>query len=91
MRRLHAVVRGYVQGVGFRMFVQRQAQRLNLTGYVCNQWDGSSVEVVAEGEQIALDQLLVQLQRGPRAARVEHVETTWEPATGEFRFFNIRE
>ena len=52
-QRLVATVRGMVQGVGFRWFVQREAARLGLDGWVANQVDGS-VEVVAEGPDAAL-------------------------------------
>ena len=65
--RLHAVVEGTVQGVGFRNFVQENAYRLNLTGWVRNRWDGT-VEVTAEGDRQDLEKLLQALRRGPRAS-----------------------
>lgn len=67
------VVRGRVQGVGFRWFVWRQAERLGLRGTARNQPDGS-VEVLAEGSAEVLDQLQRVLERGPTAAQVDHVE-----------------
>jgi acylphosphatase len=88
MERLHAVVRGDVQGVGFRYFVQRTAQRLGLRGWVRNNDDGS-VEVVAEGERGPLEELSRALKEGPRAARVDRVETRWSSATGTFRGFDL--
>lgn len=88
--RLEATVRGRVQGVGFRFFVQRQAARLKLAGYVRNGADGRSVEVVAEGERPALEQLLDALRRGPIGAYVEAVDVAWQPATGRFEGFSIR-
>jgi acylphosphatase len=88
MERLHAVVRGDVQGVGFRYFVQRTAQRLGLRGWVRNNDDGS-VEVVAEGERGPLEELSRALKEGPRAARVDRVETRWPSATGTFRGFDL--
>jgi acylphosphatase len=66
--RLHAFVEGIVQGVGFRYYVQDQAARLGLKGWVRNRWDGS-VEVLAEGSRDNLDHLLNALYRGPRAAQ----------------------
>lgn len=87
--RLHAIARGRVQGVGFRYFVERQASQLNLTGWVRNRWDGT-VEVVAEGDRPKLDRFLADLRRGPSASRVTEVETHWDKATGEFRWFSIR-
>jgi len=88
MKRLHAVCQGRVQGVGFRYFVQERAHDLRLTGFVRNMRNGD-VEVVAEGEQGALEALLVGLQQGPRSAHVENVHTVWSPATGEFHGFRI--
>jgi len=87
--RLRAIVRGRVQGVGFRYFTQREANALGLTGYVRNRWDGS-VEVVAEGPRQALERLLARLRVGPRSAYVQGVSVEWQAPTGEFRFFNVR-
>lgn len=64
-------VYGLVQGVGFRYSTQRQALKFGLTGYVCNQPDGS-VEIVACGHQHQIEQLRVWLQSGgPQGARVD--------------------
>jgi len=87
--RLHAKIRGWVQGVNFRYYTLRQAQTLGLNGYVRNCWDGT-VEVVAEGEREAVDKLLSWLHVGPRSADVEEVEVEWENAQGEFRGFEVR-
>ena len=86
--RLHAQVYGYVQGVGFRMYVRLEAQRLGVVGWVRNRWD-DSVEVVAEGDRARLDALLDGLRRGPAEAGVERVDEAWLPATGEFKQFGI--
>lgn len=67
------LVRGVVQGVGFRWFVLREAHRLDLRGWVKNLPDGS-VEVVAEGPAGSLEQLQQALARGPHAAEVSGVE-----------------
>jgi acylphosphatase len=87
---LHAVVRGRVQGVGFRDFVMTRARSLGLRGYARNLPDGRSVEVVAEGPRSELDRLVEDLVQGPRSARVESVETHWSPATGLHRDFGAR-
>lgn len=87
---LRAIVRGIVQGVGFRYFVIYQVHRIgDIVGYVRNLRDGS-VEVVAEGEKGRLEQLLKQLQSGPSGAIVERVDVFWEQPTGEFTSFGIR-
>jgi acylphosphatase len=87
--RLHATVRGLVQGVNFRYATQRRAQQLGLTGWVRNRHDGS-VEVVAEGPRARLEQLMDFLRRGPPAASVSEVQVGWAPARGELDQFDIR-
>ncbi len=67
------VVRGRVQGVGFRWFVEREAQMLGVAGWVRNNHDGS-VEVLATGNREQLSELHKRLRSGPRAARVDEVE-----------------
>ncbi len=89
LRRLHAVVKGQVQGVGFRQFTLRQAREHNLTGWVRNRYD-RSVEVVAEGQQDALDLFVAALRDGPPAAIVRSVDTRYETASGAFTDFDIR-
>jgi acylphosphatase len=88
-KRLVASVRGSVQGVGFRWFVEREAARLGLEGWVSNQADGS-VEVVAEGDEDALRELLLQLWEGPPGAAVRDVGIRQEPARGNLAGFTIR-
>ena len=87
--RLRAVVRGEVQGVGFRWAVQRQAGQLGLTGYAENLPDGS-VRVEAEGDPDRLDQLEAFLQQGPRWAEVRSLDSERVQATGEFHRFEAR-
>ena len=67
--RLHVVVRGRVQGVGFRWFVREQARRLDLAGWVKNREDGG-VEVEAEGNAPSVRGLIDQLREGPPGASV---------------------
>lgn len=67
------VVRGRVQGVGFRWFVEREAHILGIAGWVRNKPDGS-VEVLAMGSRDQLSGLRWRLREGPRAARVDDVE-----------------
>jgi acylphosphatase len=69
---LHFLIRGRVQGVGFRWFVQREASELELRGWVRNTEDGD-LEVVAAGDPEDLNELRSSLRRGPRGARVDHV------------------
>jgi acylphosphatase len=88
-QRLEALVRGRVQGVGFRHFVIQRALELGLTGYVRNRLD-RAVEVVAEGPRAELEQLVLDLHRGPRAAVVADVRVIWLPAAGECDDFRAR-
>jgi len=69
------VVRGRVQGVGFRWFVEREAHMLSIAGWVRNNHDGS-VEVLAQGTRDQLAGLHSRLREGPRAARVDAVEVS---------------
>jgi acylphosphatase len=71
-------ISGRVQGVGFRYFVQREASRLNLNGWVRNLADGS-VEVYAAGARDRLDKLAAALRSGPPLAEVTHVEESAAP------------
>jgi acylphosphatase len=72
MRARHAVVRGDVQGVGFRFFAERAARGLGVRGWVRNRPDGT-VETLAEGEEEAVGEYLARLRRGPSASRVDEV------------------
>jgi acylphosphatase len=83
------LVRGRVQGVGFRWFVLREANHLQLTGYVRNLPDGA-VEVCAQGSRHALAALERKLNAGPVAAHVERVEKQAIPHEMErFKSFEI--
>jgi acylphosphatase len=82
------VIHGRVQGVGFRYFVERHAQRLGLRGWVRNLPDGS-VEVEASGPKEALDELEGLLWRGPQWADVRRVEVEEAPVL-HYEGFHIR-
>ena len=86
--RLHALVEGMVQGVGFRYFVLHHAEDLQITGWARNLWDGR-VEVLVEGPKAVLEKMLAHLQEGPRGAQVSKVEIQWQAATNEFKEFRI--
>ena len=88
MERLYAVIHGDVQGVGFRYFVQRTAQRLGLRGWVRNNDDGT-VELVAEGERGKLEELERAVRAGPRMARVDSVDVRWSQASGNLQGFDL--
>lgn len=84
------IVRGQVQGVGFRWFVWREAKRLGLGGFVRNLPDGT-VEVVSQGLEKSLEVLERALAQGPPGARVEAVERLQAPAELEVaKSFDIK-
>ncbi len=92
MKRIHAVVRGRVQGVGFRAGTAREASRLGLSGWVRNRLDGT-VEVLAAGDDAAVDQLAAWLKQGPRGARVAGLDVHDPPpslTSEELTDFEVR-
>ncbi len=87
--RFRVLLRGHVQGVGFRFFAEARAQAYGLTGYVRNLMTGE-VEVLAEGDRTLLEEFLAELRRGPRGARVTEALVSWEEPRGEFEDFSVR-
>jgi acylphosphatase len=83
-------VRGRVTGVFFRAAAQREARRLGITGWVKNRND-ASVEILAEGGEDSVKELVSWAHHGPSAARVEHVDVRYRSYTGEFPDFRIVE
>lgn len=71
-KRIRAVVRGEVQGVGFRWFAERAAGEFGIAGWVRNLPDGS-VELEAEGPSESLDRFTQKILMGPRSGRVENI------------------
>ena len=87
-QRGHFTIMGRVQGVCFRARACDVARKLGLTGWVRNCPDGS-VEVVAEGEETAVKELLEWCRAGPPHAQVRDIRDTYSDATGEFAIFDI--
>jgi acylphosphatase len=88
----HMIVRGLVQGVGFRWFVARHAQSLGLSGFVRNLPDGN-VEVEVVGERGLIEELIGHVKVGPRSAHVSDVMLEWleDPAlVNRYTQFQIR-
>ena len=76
--------------VGFRYFVEEEARKLALAGWVRNGDDGATVELVAEGPEDALRQLEAKLHRGPRLARIDAVDAEWSDNLEGHRGFEVR-
>lgn len=88
MKRVHLIIEGRVQGVGYRVSLMQQGQRLGLVGWVRNLPDGS-VEAVAEGAADQLQKLIEWCHQGPSMARVMEVKSIFQAATGEFEGFEV--
>ena len=82
------IVSGFVQGVGYRYFAQREASRLGLAGYVRN-LAGGDVEVYAEGEEEDISRLMEALRQGPGFSRVDEVVETRVRAGNKYKGFQI--
>ncbi len=89
-KRVNLIVRGRVTGVFFRAAAQREAKRLGITGWVKNRQDGA-IEMLAEGEEEAIKEMVSWANHGPSAARVDGVDVRWRGYTGEFSDFRITE
>jgi acylphosphatase len=82
------LVRGMVQGVGYRFFCRREAALRGINGYVKNLFSGD-VEVVAEGEKELMDQFIKVLKRGPHLSDVTDVIVTEMPFEDRYQSFTI--
>lgn len=87
---LYCRVHGKVQGVMFRTFVAKQAERLRLKGYVKNMPDGT-VEVLAQGGERDLTRFMQLLHHGSSTARVTEVEEEWRKPKDTFTSFEVVE
>jgi acylphosphatase len=89
LARIHLLIGGRVQGVGFRFAAWDEAAALGLRGWVRN-LGGGEVEIVAEGRKDSLRVLAAWANQGPRAARVSRVHEEWEAYRAEFNDFRVR-
>lgn len=89
MKCVNIIVSGRVQGVYFRAFTQKQANKLGITGYVRNTLEGT-VEIIACAEQEKLDAFISWCHKGPIMAKVSDVMVTELVVTEVFNQFDIR-
>ena len=87
--RAEIVVNGLVQGVGYRYFVVREAQKLELKGYTQNLYSGEVLTVV-EGERAIVEDLINKLKVGPIHASVKSCKVDWQEPKNEFTDFEVR-
>ncbi len=87
-KQAHLIISGMVQGVGYRVWTRHTAKKLGITGWVTNTPDGK-VEVVAQGDAAALDELIKGCHHGPPIARVDGVDVSWDEADQSYESFDI--
>lgn len=88
MKQAHVFVSGFVQGVGYRQFVKRSARGIGVVGWVRNLPDGR-VEVVLQGPQEKIDQLIALCKKGPFLSEVEDVQVGWEEGETKYNDFVV--
>ncbi len=81
------IVKGRVQGVGFRWFVQQRAKRFEVNGYAKN-LDSGDVEIEAEGERGRVEELIKSVKVGPTFSKVVDIVIEWQKFTGKYDSFN---
>jgi len=82
-------ISGRVQGVGFRYFVQKKADELNIKGWVKNTPQGSVV-AMAQGDETDVETFIDYLRIGPTMARVKNLSKTQMPELENFSNFEVR-
>lgn len=87
--RAEIIVNGLVQGVGYRYFVYREADKLGLNGFTKNLFTGEVLTVV-EGEKALIEELINKLKVGPIHAAVKNCRVQWDKPKNEFNSFEIR-
>jgi len=87
--RAEIVVNGLVQGVGFRYFVMREAQKLELNGYVKNLYTGEVLTIV-EGEKAVVEEMVKKLRVGPIHASVKSCKVDWQEPKNEYTEFEVK-
>lgn len=88
MKRIHVIVDGYVQKVGYREHVRKEAVKSGITGYVKN-LDTEEVEIVAEGREEEIHTFIKEINISHYPIQVTSFNVEWGDATGEWKRFNI--
>ncbi len=82
------IVKGLVQGVGFRYFVMNRANRLGLTGFVKNLYNGD-VEILVQGDRSLVNEMINEVRIGPRLADVQDIKVEWKKIEKIYTRFDI--
>jgi acylphosphatase len=86
--RAHIVASGLVQGIGYRYFISSRAVRFGLLGYVKNIYSGE-VEIEIEGDRSLIEEFIIEVKVGPRAAQIKNLKIEWLPCTQAYKSFEI--
>jgi acylphosphatase len=89
MQRVNILITGRVQGVGFRFYVKEKAIRLGITGFVRN-LEEDKVEVIAEGPEELLHELVKLCRIGPSLAYISNFDVKYGGFTGEYKKFSAK-
>ena len=85
---IYAIVKGRVQGVGFRFFAERTAEKFSVNGWVRNLPNGD-VEILGQGTKEQLEKFIAHIRQGPRSSMVVDIETVWRSPTRIYEYFSI--
>lgn len=89
MEQVHLIIAGYVQGVGFRHFVKREARRRGITGWVKNREDGA-VEALFQGDKKSLTGAITLCRKGPFLSEVKDIKITWGKQEEVYTAFDVK-
>lgn len=84
----HVIISGFVQGIGFRVFVRKHASKLGLFGWVKNTPDGK-VEAVFVGPKDKIEEIILHCKKGPFLSEVKELRTEWNDLDEDFSSFGI--
>ncbi|MBU0520028.1 acylphosphatase [bacterium] len=85
---VHLLIEGRVQGVGFRYFALKCAQKLNVTGWVRNNFDGT-VEIEVEGDRSAVEEYIAKIKLGPTWGNVKDLSVEYKSYEGKYSSFEV--
>ncbi|MCL5438881.1 MAG: acylphosphatase [Patescibacteria group bacterium] len=88
MTTAHVVISGFVQGIGYRQFVRKEAEKLGLKGFVQN-IEGGKVEALFQGDKKNIEKIIDECKKGPYLSEIKKVDIEWVDEMDEFPGFEI--
>lgn len=88
MKTAHVIISGFVQGVGYRQFVAKNADKLGLRGFVQN-IEGGKVEALFQGDRKDIEKMIDECRKGPFLSEIKNVDIEWVDEMDEFPAFEI--